>query len=181
MMSTDEQAWKPYEDPSPLVMNLENKKLFKSTMQITVKEMKYRKILNEQMGLAKIEKMIEVCCGDKAAEFMFNQGMVAPDSPAAKHIKHLTNTEKIEAMRRFFNDAANGEHIAQVFDIPRQSITELVAFMNAGKFSIVKEVKPVKTAKPAKTPAEKPAKTTKPAKKVVEKPAKPTKPVKKQK
>ena len=137
-MSTIEQAWKLYDDASPLVLHIDAKKGFPAIKQVTIKEMKYRKTLIEQMGLVKIEHVIEIRLGKKSAQFVFGQGMVSPSSPQAKRIKHLSSTEKIEATRRFSSNPANEKQIEQLFGLPQQNVAELIACMNTGKFSIVK-------------------------------------------
>ena len=137
-MSTIEQAWKLYDDASPLVLKLDVKKGFPAIKQVTIKEMKYRKTLIEQMGLVKIEHVIEIRLGKKSVQFVFGQGMVSPASPQAKRIKHLSSSEKIEATRRFTSNPTNETQLEHLFGIPQQNVAELIACMNMGKFNIVK-------------------------------------------
>jgi hypothetical protein len=101
-------------------------------------EVQYRKTINEQMGMVKIEHVIEIRHGKKSARFVYSHGMVAQDSPQAKRIKHLSITEKTEAMHRSLNDPANEQQFEQLFAMPSRDIKDFIANVNAGKFTIVK-------------------------------------------
>ena len=64
--------------------------------------------------------------------------MVALNSPQAKHIKHLTNTEKIEAMHRSLNDPANEQQFEHLLTMSSKNIKDFITNVNAGKFTIGK-------------------------------------------
>jgi len=106
--------------------------------QLVVKEVQYRKTVIEQMGMAKIEHVIEIRHGKKLARFTCSHGMVALDSPQAKRIKHLSNTEKTEAMHRSMNDPTSEQQFEQLFAMPSREFKEFVTIVNAGKYTIVK-------------------------------------------
>ncbi|HME56475.1 MAG TPA: hypothetical protein VKM55_30020 [Candidatus Lokiarchaeia archaeon] len=160
-MNVQEQAWKNYADKSPLVLQFDSLKGFHIINPITIVETKYRRSTNEQMGLVKNEHVIEIRNGNKSVESAFSLGMVAADSPQANRVRHLSGAEKIEAMRKFFNDKANEAQLGLLFDNPSQGIGALVIAMNTGKFIVVKQAKEEKPAK-----KEKPVKKVKPAKEV---------------
>ncbi|MBN2152616.1 MAG: hypothetical protein JW839_14275 [Candidatus Lokiarchaeota archaeon] len=153
------QDWKDYADASPLALKFELSKALKNIEPIIILETKYRRTLNEQMGLVKLEHVIEIRHGNKSTEHPLSLGMVAAESPQLKRVKHLSSAEKIEATRKFFIDKANEERLGQLLGVPKQGIVELVTAINTGKFIIVKEAKPA----PAKGAKSAPAKGAKPA------------------
>ncbi|MEX2683530.1 MAG: hypothetical protein Q6373_018280 [Candidatus Sigynarchaeota archaeon] len=140
-MSSQEQGWKEYADPSPLVLKFDLKKGSKDIKPVMIVETKYRKKINEQMGLVKPEYVIEIRHEKNSLEHAFGLGMVSADSPQAKHVKHLSSAEKIEATRKFFIDKTNDERLGQLFGASKQGIAEIVTSINTGKFTIVKEEK----------------------------------------
>ncbi len=166
-MSSQEQGWKEFADPSPLVLKFDLKKGSKDIKPITILETKFKRTVNEQMGLVKPEYAIEIRHEKNSFEHTFGLGMVAADSPQAKHVKHLSSAEKIEATRKFFIDKANEERLGQLFGASKQGIAEIVTAIGTGKFAIVKEEKspPAKatkgtTAKAAKATTTKAVKGT---------------------
>nr|MDO8086071.1 hypothetical protein [Candidatus Sigynarchaeum springense] len=150
-MSPQDQGWKDYTDSSPLVLKFDLKKGSKDIKPITILETKFKRTTNEQMGLVKPEYVIEIRHETNSIEHAFGLGMVAADSPQAKHVKHLSNAEKIDATRKFFIDKANEERLGQLFGASKQGIADIVTAINSGKFTIVKEEKaaPAKAAKGA--------------------------------
>jgi hypothetical protein len=137
-MGTKDDGWKDYADPTPLVVTFDARKGAQSIKQLEVKEVQYRKTVIEQMGMAKVEHVIEIRHGKKAARFVYSHGMVALDSPQAKRIKHLSTTEKTDAMHRSLNDPASEPQFDQLLAMPSQDFKNFVATVNAGNFTIVK-------------------------------------------
>jgi hypothetical protein len=137
-MSTKDEGWKDYADPTPLLLNFGTKKGVPAVKQLVIVEAQYRKTINEQMGTVKIEYMIEIRNGKKSARFVHSHGMVALDSPQAKRIKHLSNAEKTDGMHRSLNDTANEQRFEQLLGMSSQDLKDFVATVNAGKFTIVK-------------------------------------------
>ena len=109
---TKDDGLKDNADPTPLIATFDSRIGAPSIKQLVVKEVQYRKTAIEQMGMAKIEHVIEIQHGKKSARFVYSHGMVALESLQAKRIKHSSNTEKTEALHR--------------------------SIVNAGKFTIVK-------------------------------------------
>ena len=137
-MSKKDDGWKDYADATPVRLNFDTKKGMPAIKQLVIKEAQYRKTINEQMGMVKIEHVIEIRHGKKSARFVCSHGMVVLNSPQAKHIKHLTSTEKIEAMHRSLNDPANEQHFEHLFAMSSKNIKDFIANVNGGKFTIGK-------------------------------------------
>src|SRR5271157_4536481 len=137
-MSKKDDGWKDHADTIPVILNFAMKKGMPAIKHLVIKEVQYRKTINEQMGMVKIEHVIEIRHGKRSARFVYSHGMVALDSPQAKRIKHLTSTEKIEAMHRSLNDPANEQHFEHLFAMSSNDIKEFIATVNAGKFTIGK-------------------------------------------
>lgn len=137
-MSENDDGWKDYADSTPVTLNFGIKKGGSAIKQLVIKEAQYRKTINEQMGIVKIEHVIEIRNGKKSARFVFSHGTVALGSPQAKRIKHLSNTEKIEAMHRTLNDPANEQEFERLFAMSPDDIKGFIASVNAGKFTIEK-------------------------------------------
>ncbi len=106
--------------------------------RLVIVEVQYRKTVNEQMGMVKIEHVIEVRNGKKSARFVYSHGMVALGSQQAKCIKHLLNAEKTEAMHRSLNDADSERRFEQLLGMSSQDLKDFVATVNAGNFTIAK-------------------------------------------
>jgi hypothetical protein len=137
-MSTNDDGWKDYADPTPLLLNFGTKKGMPAIKQLVIVEVQYRKTINERMGTVKVEYVIEIRHGKKSARFVHSHGMVALDSPQAKRIKHLSNAEKTEAMHRSLNDPANEQQFEQLFAMSSRDLKDFITAVNAGKFTVVK-------------------------------------------
>jgi hypothetical protein len=137
-MSTNDDGWKDYADPAPLLLDFGTKKGMQAIKRLVIAEVQYRKTINEQMGMVKIEHVIEVRHGKKSARFVYSHGMVALGSPQAKCIKHLLNAEKTEAMHRSLNDPVSEQRFGQLLGMSSQDLKDFVATVNAGKFTIAK-------------------------------------------
>jgi len=138
MSKKDDEGWKEYADATPILLNFDTKKGMPAIKQLVIKEVQYRKTVNEQMGMVKIEHVIEIRHGKRSARFGYSPGMVALNSPQVKRIKHLTSTEKIEAMHRSLNDPANEQQFEYLFAMSSNDIKNFIASVNEGKFTIGK-------------------------------------------
>jgi hypothetical protein len=137
-MSTNEEGWKEYADAAPIILDFGKNNGIPGITHLIIKEVQYRKTIIEQMGMVKIEHVIEVRLGKKSVRFVYNRGMVAMDSPQAKRIKHLSGTEKVEAMHRSLNDPANKQQFGHVLALAAPELETFITSVNAGKFTIVK-------------------------------------------